>query len=833
MMKFKKPNVGSPKSGIKQLNKTHAKNVGMLSFIGTTTLACNASQDDQCYGGLGVFVGSFCASQNDPVVTTQVKLDKITTTDDFILSIELDPDGNRNSDTVELINKNDVIGTKYTLTDGDIVKNAGTVFLNFINSGSIDGQKIFNSDEIEISTQGTTVILASDWYNNDVITVKGSDQSVTLNDLQASKLDSARASDNMFYPNTSYKVEDVNAPNQSIKFYFNDAAILGTSTEVDILIKDSTVGIEAGVFVNPDAGDAVNADEEVDPFLVEADTNIEKLNLKIADTDSLGSKILDLVYAGLETLELSGGTETYKFEISSPLEASLIEINARTVPADLVLNVSESNLSKQIILGPGNDLLTVGNSLVESPSTDSIDGGDGLDKILVTFEDAITTAPNLSSIEALDLSSNGDSILDFSNVSGLETVNILASTAGISLTNIPFDLIKFNVGGSQTGAWSFSHEDNADSVINLNWSNDTGGNVAITSLTFDEVQSLSFNLNGESDVSLAALVLDPNDTKYMSITNTGDGNLTISPANQLGSLDAVTSVSLTAIEGGNISLGSASENFGISNAAKLTTINLVASKTGNVELGSIGSNREIEDLQSISVTSSGGDVNLGSIAASKSGTFTAAISSSATLSVGDLDFENAGISFVASGSGILNPITFTNEAYSTINVTDLVSNVNVSFSNANTGVIVLLGSGDDNITLGLGSDTVTGNDGADTFVINNGSSGVSMAAADTIIDFQPNVDKLKLGFAGDGSAGTGNYVESDSSVENYSEALLAANSALATLNGSSAGEELYAFEFDSNSGYLFIDNNSDGVAEDLIILSGIESSLISASDIVV
>ena len=107
-----------------------------------------------------------------------------------------------------------------------------------INPVLFDGQKIFNSDEIEISTQGTSVILASDWYNNDVITVKGSDQSVTLNDLQASKLDSARASDNMFYPNTSYKVEDVNAPNQSIRFYFNDAAILGTSTEVDILIKD-------------------------------------------------------------------------------------------------------------------------------------------------------------------------------------------------------------------------------------------------------------------------------------------------------------------------------------------------------------------------------------------------------------------------------------------------------------------------------------------------------------------------------------------------------------------------------------------------------------------
>ena len=92
----------------------------------------------------------------------------------------------------------------------------------------------------------------------EIVTVKGSDQSVTLNDLHASKLDSARASDNMFYPNTSYKIKDVNAPNQSLNFYFNDAAILGTSTEVDISIKDSVVSIEAGVFVNPNAGDLQN-----------------------------------------------------------------------------------------------------------------------------------------------------------------------------------------------------------------------------------------------------------------------------------------------------------------------------------------------------------------------------------------------------------------------------------------------------------------------------------------------------------------------------------------------------------------------------------------------
>ena len=95
------------------------------------------------------------------------------------------------------------------------------------------------------------------------------------------------------------------------------------------------------------------------------------------------------------------------------------------------------------------------------------------------------------------------------------------------------------------------------------------------------------------------------------------------------------------------------------------------------------------------------------------------------------------------------------------------------------------------------------------------------------------IDKLKLGLAGDGTINTGNYVESISGVGDYSAALNNANSALNTLNGSSTASELYAFQFDSNFGYLFVDTNSDGSADDLILLTGVESSSFSPSDIIV
>ncbi len=812
-----------------RVKKFDVRNISLFSFIGVATSACNVSEDDQCFAGLGVVIGSICANDNDAVVNSEVKLVKFPSKEDFALTVGLDAEGDKIFDRVEFTNENTVTGTKYTLTEGDIIKNPSNVILNLINTGSIDGQKVFNADSIELSTQGTTVILTSNWYNNDFIKIKDSDQSVTLNDLQASKLDAAVAEDNLYYPGTTYKIEDVYAPADVISFYFNGEAILGTSTEVDLEIKDSIVGVQAGVFIDPNAEPAV-VDE--DPFLVAADTNIEKLNLHIADTASSGSRIVDLVYEGLESVVLSGGTAGYNFEISDPLEASLIEIDAINVPTNLILDVSESTFTKTIFLGSGNDIINVGNSLVVSPDRDTIDGGDGADKILIKFEEAATIAPILTSFETLDLFFNGESNLDFSMISDIGSIDIYGSSSPVSLSNVPFDLTNFNISGSQTGAWSLAFEDNGDSSANLNWSNNTGSDVTLTSLAFDEVKFVSFVSNGASNVILEALSVDEDDTTFTNITNIADGDLRISSGANIDTLDALTALSLTATEGGNISVGSVGSNFGITDAPKLSTINLVASETGGIELGAIGTATMIEDLQSISIATSGADINLGSMQAENSGTFSVSMSSSSTVTIGSLTLVNSGASFVASGSGNLAPIVFANETYALIDLRDLVTDANLSLANAQSGTTILLGSGNNSIALGLGPDTVTGNSGVDIFTINDGSSGLSVAMADTINEFQSNIDKLNLGLVGDGTSGTGNYVESSAGVSDYSEALTAANSALTTLNGSSTASELYAFQYDSNFGYLFVDTDSNGVADDLILLTGIESSSISSSDII-
>jgi len=145
---------------------------------------------------------------------------------------------------------------------------------------------------------------------------------------------------------------------------------------------------------------------------------------------------------------------------------------------------------------------------------------------------------------------------------------------------------------------------------------------------------------------------------------------------------------------------------------------------------------------------------------------------------------------------------------------------------------LLGGDGDDNLRGGAGADVMTGGAGNDTFVIGNTDSGITLATADVIIDFTTASDTLKLGLAGDATADTGNYVEAGAAVADFAAALVAANAALATLSGTSGAGELYAFQFDGTNGYLFDDVDGDGVADQVIVLTGITDTGIAAGDIV-
>lgn len=166
--------------------------------------------------------------------------------------------------------------------------------------------------------------------------------------------------------------------------------------------------------------------------------------------------------------------------------------------------------------------------------------------------------------------------------------------------------------------------------------------------------------------------------------------------------------------------------------------------------------------------------------------------------------------------------------------------------------------GNDTLVGGLGADTLHGGLDADKFVIGNTDSGITVATADTIDDFKTTVDKLVLGTAAVQQTATNglvaNYVEATTAAAAvvaagatpaktaFEVATTAANAALATLATANTGDvEAYAFQFINtgtvaapvNTGYLFNDTDGNGIADQVIVLTGgINAAGIAAADII-
>jgi len=141
------------------------------------------------------------------------------------------------------------------------------------------------------------------------------------------------------------------------------------------------------------------------------------------------------------------------------------------------------------------------------------------------------------------------------------------------------------------------------------------------------------------------------------------------------------------------------------------------------------------------------------------------------------------------------------------------------------------GAGDDVITSSIAADVLTGNAGDDTFVFAQ-NSGNTSTIINEITDFLTGTDKLKLGVAGSGT----NFAEVDAD-SGASDQLATAADALAIADGATgfggsthAGKN-FLFLFDSNTGtdgWLAIDYDADGSADQLIQLSG----LVATGDVV-
>jgi Ca2+-binding RTX toxin-like protein len=218
-----------------------------------------------------------------------------------------------------------------------------------------------------------------------------------------------------------------------------------------------------------------------------------------------------------------------------------------------------------------------------------------------------------------------------------------------------------------------------------------------------------------------------------------------------------------------------------------------------------------------------------------------------TITMGTLDDVTLLASQLTGLTVAINGVAAANNV-ATVNGTTSADTIDLSnVINAATAAMSVNGlAGNDTITAGTGIQTITGGAGADTMtlgddtdadvvVIGNTDSGITLATADTITDFESGSDQLSLGLAGSTTAdATENYGEAAAAVADFAAALSAANNALATLNsnGTTTAATLYNFQFDATNGYLFEDITGDGTADQVIILTGITDGDIAHTDIV-
>jgi len=116
---------------------------------------------------------------------------------------------------------------------------------------------------------------------------------------------------------------------------------------------------------------------------------------------------------------------------------------------------------------------------------------------------------------------------------------------------------------------------------------------------------------------------------------------------------------------------------------------------------------------------------------------------------------------------------------------------------------------------------LTGGNGADVFTFANGDSTLSATTSDVITDFVAADDAIDLTTAGSGT----NYVEAASAVATYADAASAAETAL-------NGTVIYSFQFTATEGFLFVDTDGNGSANEVIRLTGVDDTGFSAADII-
>ena len=150
-----------------------------------------------------------------------------------------------------------------------------------------------------------------------------------------------------------------------------------------------------------------------------------------------------------------------------------------------------------------------------------------------------------------------------------------------------------------------------------------------------------------------------------------------------------------------------------------------------------------------------------------------------------------------------------------------------------------LGTSINEVTGGEGADQLTASSGIDTFkYANTGDTGIEMETADTITSFLTGTDKIS--FEGIAPGSDENFNKAEKATSSFATAKIAADADYSedvfdeegNVIGTVLTGVVYSYQYDGGkTGYLFIDSDADGTADQVIVLNGLDVDGFNSEDI--
>jgi len=531
-----------------------------------------------------------------------------------------------------------------------------------------------------------------------------------------------------------------------------------------------------------------NAADEIDTLNITASVAQTDLDVRADATATTGDTV---TLNGSVAVTVDAANSTYLSLDGSSMSGALTaqagagQLSVQGGSAGDTLTLADNTANSSVDGNAGNDNIIGGN--VAFAATQTIDGGDGTD----TFTSGgAATDVSAATFQNIELVAQGANAIQLSSAQAIDGL-VFTGTGAVTIDNLgaseDFSLLGF------TGA--------ATTVINA-------------------------AVNSSAALGAAAARAFTGTSVADTMTG-GTGNDTL--------LGGAGNDNLIGGDGGDALVGGLGNNTYTYNAAatadtgETITFNQTAGATETIDVDDGAGTQIAVDL---TLLNSGGLL-----------TGLDAITLGATDDVTLLAGQVTGLTLAITGTAAGTDIVTINGATGTVADTIDASN----FTLVTAGLVISTGAGADTITGaatanavtgGAGADNMTGGAAADVYTIGNTDSGITAATADVITNFVTAADQLSLGVAGDDIVNNlttaENFDAAGAAVADFAAALAAANTSIATnLVAETTATTMYDYQFDATNGYLFEDNNVDGVADSVIIFTGLGVGGIVATDIIV